>query len=165
MTYKGYTADIKFDSEANTFFGIILNSSAVIHFRGKSVEELEKSFQEGVDEYLTICEEEGIIPERPFSGEFRVRISPELHKKVFLQSKRAKLSINKFAIQAFEEKLLKSNIENVVSDIDKSFFQEIMQDLKGNMISTNDSSVETENSPEALQRNTTNNVIDFPLAN
>lgn len=108
MTYKGYKADITFDSDANTFYGEILNSAAVIHFRGNSIEDLEKSFREGIDEYLQVCEEEGIAPERPFSGEFRVRISPDLHKKIFFQAKKEKLSINKFAIQAFEEKLLNS---------------------------------------------------------
>ena len=112
MTYKGYKADIKFDSDANTFYGEILNSSAVIHFRGNSVEELEKSFKEGIDEYLTICAEEGISPERPFSGEFRIRISPDLHKQIFLQSKIENLSINKFAIKAFEEKLATSYMDN-----------------------------------------------------
>jgi predicted HicB family RNase H-like nuclease len=113
MTYKGYKADIKFDSDANTFYGEILNSAAVIHFRGSSVEELEISFKEGIDEYLTVCEEEGITPERPFSGEFRVRISPDLHKKIFFQAKKEKLSINKFAIKAFEEKILSSEREQI----------------------------------------------------
>jgi predicted HicB family RNase H-like nuclease len=111
MTYKGYKAEITFDSDANTLYGEILNSSAVIHFRGNSIEELEKSFQEGIDEYLLVCEVEGITPERPFSGEFRVRISPDLHKKIFFQAKKEKLSINKFAIKAFKEKLINSGKE------------------------------------------------------
>lgn len=61
MTYKGYKADIKYDSDANTFYGEILNSSAIIHCRGDSVQELVKSFQEGVDEYLAACEIVGMF--------------------------------------------------------------------------------------------------------
>lgn len=129
MTYKGYKAEIIFDSDANTFYGEILNSAAVIHFRGNSIDELEKSFREGIDEYLRVCEEEGITPERPFSGEFRVRISPDLHKKIFLQAKTEKLSINKFAIKAFEEKLLNSDRKEITTtgSGEKSFFQTTMK--------------------------------------
>lgn len=63
MTYKKYKADIFFDSDAKTFYGEIVNSSAVIHCRGTNLPDLKKSFKEGVDEYLMVCWEEGIIPE------------------------------------------------------------------------------------------------------
>jgi predicted HicB family RNase H-like nuclease len=162
MTYKGYKADIKFDSDANTFYGEILNSSAVIHFRGNSVEALEKSFKEGIDEFLTICEEEGISPERPFSGEFRVRISPDLHKEIFLQSKKENFSINKFVIKAFEEKL--ANCENEIlenTDIDdESFLKSIMKEV--NVISSNDTGFENGVDSGNLINDSTNNIIEFP---
>jgi len=166
MTYKGYKANIIFDSEANTFYGEILNSSAVIHFRGNSVEELEKSFQEGIDEYLIICEEEGIIPERPFSGEFRVRITPELHKKIFLQAKKEKLSINKFAIKAFEEKL-ENNEDKLLSTTDVagvSFYKNLIQDLRVGISSTTNTDFDTEVNTGILVNDSTNNIIDFPAA-
>jgi predicted HicB family RNase H-like nuclease len=166
MTYKGYKAEIKYDSDANTFYGEILNSSAIIHFRGDSVEELEKSFNEGIDEYLQICEEEDITPERPFSGEFRVRISPDLHKKVFLQSKKEHLSINKFAIKAFEEKITNSEIEssNVDDTKENSFFQNLMQENNIKITTSNDSDFESDLNSGNEANNLTNNIIDFPTA-
>lgn len=166
MTYKGYNADIKFDSDANTFYGEILNSSAVIHFRGNSVAELEKSFQEGIDEYLTICEEEGISPERPFSGEFRVRISPDLHKEIFLQSKKENISMNKFVIKAFEEKLANSTIEVASSaDIEEnSFSQSIIQEMSVKVTSSDDSGFYSDIDSENSMINSTNNIIEFSAA-
>ena len=107
MTYKGYIAQVKLDEEAKTFYGEILNSSAIIHFRGESVAALEKSFHEGVDEYLETCKEERIDPERTFSGEFRLRISPELHRKIFLYAKQEHISLNSFVKESLEEKVLK----------------------------------------------------------
>ena len=68
MEYRGYIAEAKFDEDAHAFYGEILNSHALIHFPGQSVQELEASFHEGVDEYLQVCSEEGIEPERTFSA-------------------------------------------------------------------------------------------------
>ena len=162
MKYKGYEAEIKFDNDANVFYGQILNSSAVIHFRGSSVEELNISFRESVDDYLLLCEELGASPERPFSGEFRVRISPDLHRRVFLRAKEENLSINKFAIKAFEEKLESKVDESQTEQKDEnkhSVYQELLEQAKVTTVTATDSDFSTE--VENLQ-DSTDNIITFP---
>ena len=53
-----------------------------INFRGETVAEARKSFEESVDAYLEFCESRGEAPEKPFSGEFLVRVDPTVHRSL-----------------------------------------------------------------------------------
>lgn len=105
MDYKGYIGDVKYDSEAHIFHGDVINTRDVITFQGKSVDELEKAFQESIDDYLVWCEEDGVEPEKPYSGKFNLRISPELHKEIAISAKLLKLSINRFVEKAIQDEI------------------------------------------------------------
>lgn len=86
MEYKGYIAKVEFDDEAEIFHGEVINLRDVITFQGTSVTELQRAFQESVEDYLAFCAERGEEPEKPFSGKFSVRIDPELHRQITLQA-------------------------------------------------------------------------------
>ena len=105
MEYKGYIGEVNFDSEAHIFHGEIINTRDVITFQGKTVDELEIAFQESVDDYIEWCLEEGVSPEKPYSGKFNLRLSPELHKEVAITAKKMKISINKFVEKAVVDEL------------------------------------------------------------
>jgi predicted HicB family RNase H-like nuclease len=105
MEYKGYIGEVGFDSDAHIFYGEVINTRDVITFQGKSVEDLEKAFQESIDDYITWCTEEGVSPEKPYSGRFNLRISPELHKEVAIIAKKLKMSINNFVEKAVVDEL------------------------------------------------------------
>ena len=77
MEYKGYLSRIEFDDEANIFHGEVINIRDVITFQGKSVDELRKAFEDSVEDYLAFCAEREEEPDKPFSGRFTVRLSPE----------------------------------------------------------------------------------------
>ncbi len=62
MEYKGYIGEASFDSDARIFHGEIINTKNVVTFQGTSVEELEKSFRDSVDDYLDWCREDGLKP-------------------------------------------------------------------------------------------------------
>jgi len=89
MEYKGYLSRIEFDDEANIFHGEVINIRDVITFQGKSVDELRKAFEDSVEDYLAFCAERGEEPDKPFSGRFTVRLSPEQHRKVVLAAEKA----------------------------------------------------------------------------
>ena len=59
MDYKGYVAVVNYDDEAKIFSGEVINTRDVITFQGESVSELEKAFQDSVDDYLEFCESRG----------------------------------------------------------------------------------------------------------
>jgi predicted HicB family RNase H-like nuclease len=105
MDYKGYTATVEYDSEAKIFHGDVINTRDVITFQGTTVEEIERAFKESVDDYTTWCKEEGVEPEKPYSGKFNIRLSPELHKEVSLRAKKLKISINNFVEKAITDEL------------------------------------------------------------
>ncbi|NCR14646.1 MAG: type II toxin-antitoxin system HicB family antitoxin [Microcystis aeruginosa LL13-03] len=67
MKYKGYEAIIEYDEEVRLFFGRVINIKDIIVFDGLSVDELEQSFQDVIDEYLADCQALNKTPEKPFS--------------------------------------------------------------------------------------------------
>ena len=103
MEYKNYQAVIEFDEEAKLFHGEVINTNDMITFQGTSVEELEQSFHDSVDDYLAWCEKLGQEPEKPLSGKFVIRIDPELHRQLSIKAKVNKKSINSLVIEALEK--------------------------------------------------------------
>ena len=82
MNYKGYRGQITYDDEAKIFHGEVIGLKDVSTFQGTSVKELEKAFKDSIDDYLAWCKEGGEQPEKTFSGNSRLRISPDLHAKL-----------------------------------------------------------------------------------
>ena len=82
LKYKGYIGTVDISLEDNVFFGRIDGINALVNFEGETVEDLKKAFEEAVDDYLIYCEEEGVEPEKSYSGQFNVRIDPGVHKKI-----------------------------------------------------------------------------------
>ena len=102
MTYKGYNASVELDADAGTFNGRVTGLRDVLHFQGRSFQELEAAFHEAVDDYLAWCAELGHEPERPFSGRVLVRMSSELHRAVAMRADRDGNSINQVVVDAIE---------------------------------------------------------------
>ncbi|MGD0232559.1 MAG: toxin-antitoxin system HicB family antitoxin [Syntrophorhabdales bacterium] len=94
MTYKGYSAKVEFDDEAMIFHGEVIGIRDVVTFQGKTVNELIKAFHDSVDDYLDMCKSRGEEPKKPFSGKFVVRVSPEVHRQIYVAAKKTGQSIN-----------------------------------------------------------------------
>jgi predicted HicB family RNase H-like nuclease len=54
----------------------------VVNFYGGSAKAVRTEFRRSVEEYLAVCREEGIAPDKPYSARFNVRLPPELHRAV-----------------------------------------------------------------------------------
>ena len=74
MKYKGYVAKIEYDEDNRIFTGMVINTRTVITFSGTSVKELESEFKNSVEDYLEWCKEDGISPEKPYSGKLNLRL-------------------------------------------------------------------------------------------
>jgi predicted HicB family RNase H-like nuclease len=105
MTYKGYVSAVEFDDEAGIFHGEVINTRDVITFQGDCVDGLRKAFEESIDEYLKFCSEIGKSPEKPFSGRLPLRLTPELHQKIFIKASQQGKSINRFITETLEKQV------------------------------------------------------------
>ena len=99
MKYKGYEGVVNYDEEAKLFHGEVIGLRDVITFQGTTVDELEQAFKDSVDDYLEFCKKKKRPPEKPFSGNLMLRISPEIHKEMTVEAKQRGLSLNAFLIE------------------------------------------------------------------
>jgi predicted HicB family RNase H-like nuclease len=97
LTYKGYTARVEFDERDEIFVGRILG------FHGNTVAQLKSEFHASIDDFLVQCKEEGVSPEKPASGQLMLRVTPELHSAALIAAKTNGISLNQWAIKAFED--------------------------------------------------------------
>ena len=102
MSYKGYQAIVAYDEDAEIFHGEVVNLRDVITFQGKSVKELKKAFVDSVEDYIDFCAQRGEAPEKPFSGQFVVRVDPPIHRAVATAAKQAGMSLNKWVAVTLE---------------------------------------------------------------
>ena len=59
MKYKGYEGVASFDEDDRVLHGRLLCTQDVVSFEAYDVNELEKAFQEAVDDYLEQCAASG----------------------------------------------------------------------------------------------------------
>jgi predicted HicB family RNase H-like nuclease len=105
MEYKGYVAVIQYDDRDNIFHGHLAGTYDDVFFEGSSIGQLERAFQQAVDDYLVYCEEAGREPSRAFSGQVRVRMDPELHRKAAVIADRKGVSLNRLITDALNQAL------------------------------------------------------------
>jgi predicted HicB family RNase H-like nuclease len=92
--YKGYYGHADYDHHADLFHGEVIGTRDVITFQGRSIDEVRKAFRDSIDDYLQFCRQRGESPDKPFSGKFLVRVSPQLHKQISVLAERAGTSLN-----------------------------------------------------------------------
>jgi predicted HicB family RNase H-like nuclease len=87
MKYKGFYGSIEFDADDLLFYGKLEFINSLISYEGETAKQIDSAFKEAVDDYLLICKERGIEPEKPFKGSLNVRIGSERHEKAALVAK------------------------------------------------------------------------------
>jgi predicted HicB family RNase H-like nuclease len=102
MHHDGYIATIELDEEAGLFHGEVINTRDVLTFQGRTLEELRAAFADTIADYMDWCRERGKEPECPYSGNFTVRLTPELHRRIAAAAARAGKSINGFVAETLE---------------------------------------------------------------
>ena len=105
MTYKGYLGSVAYSEKDNVFFGKIEGINGLVNFEGESVKELTDAFHKAVDDYLAYCEQEGIVPDKSYTGVLNVRLTPAIHRQIAILARQAGLTLNAFIKEAVEEKV------------------------------------------------------------
>lgn len=110
MEYKGYIGSVEFSEEDEVFFGSVIGIKSLISYEGTNAKELIEDFHGAVNDYLLVCEQEGIEPEKYYKGSFNVRIAPELHKEAAICARSRQISLNSFIEEAVKLLLSKQNL-------------------------------------------------------
>lgn len=103
MRYKGYLGEVTYDAEAKIFHGEVIGLKDVITFQGTTVDELEEAFRDSIDDYVSWCKKRGEEPEKAFSGNIRIRISPDLHAKLSQVATMQGVSLNSLIIDKLQK--------------------------------------------------------------
>ena len=102
MKYKEYIATISYDADDRIFIGEVIGTTDSLNFHGSNPDELEESFKNCVDNYLDYCAQIGQSPQTTYSGNFNVRVSPELHASASEFAARNNMSLNQVVLQALQ---------------------------------------------------------------
>ncbi len=108
MKYKGYEAIVEYDELDRLFTGRVINTRDILVFDGESVDELDESFHAVVDEYLEDCEATKKEQDKPHSGKFNLRLSPDRHRRAAIKAEREGISLNTLVENTLNEVLAKS---------------------------------------------------------
>jgi len=109
LEYKGYLGKVEFDEGANIFHGQIIGIRDVVTFQGQSVSELRQAYHDSIDDYLDYCKQRGEEPDKPCSGRFVVRISPDLHRKAAMLASLHGKSLNSWVIDCLNAQVAVSS--------------------------------------------------------
>jgi predicted HicB family RNase H-like nuclease len=106
MEHKGFAARVEYSEDDGCFIGHIAGIRDVIGFHGESVAELRSAFEEAVDDYLATCEKIGRTPNKPYSGQFRLRLAPELHARAAMLAETRGKSLNAWVSEVIEKSIV-----------------------------------------------------------
>ena len=109
MEYKGYRAAVTYDHEAGVIHGEVVDTRDVIFFEATSVEQLNREFRFSVDDYLSVCDERGRTPDKPFSGRVPLRLSPGLHREAAVAARAEGKSLNAWLVETIERATNQTN--------------------------------------------------------
>ena len=94
LEYKGYYGTVEFSAADNILFGKVIGINGLISYEGESIKILKEDFEGAIDDYLDMCKEKNIDPEKSYQGNFNVRVSPELYRSLALYSNSHGQSLN-----------------------------------------------------------------------
>lgn len=102
IQYKVYVGSVEFSEDDGIFYGKVMGIHSLISCEGESAHKLLNDFHSTVDDYLEICKAEGQEPEVAFKGSFNIRLSPELHKQIFIYLASHQISMNRYIGEVLE---------------------------------------------------------------
>lgn len=106
LEYKGYYGTVEFSDTDNILFGKVIGINSLLSFEGDSVKSLKEDFKGVIDDYLEMCAENGVSPEKHYRGTFNVRVSPELHRTLARYSATHGLTLNSTVEEAIKRYVL-----------------------------------------------------------
>lgn len=105
LKYKGYLAKIEYDSGEMILCGKIEGITDLVDFYSETTKDIKLEFEKAVDDYIQFCIEQGKTPEKPFKGNFNIRIPEDVHREAFIKANIQNKTLNQFVKEAIVEKI------------------------------------------------------------
>ncbi|MFO7747160.1 MAG: type II toxin-antitoxin system HicB family antitoxin [Orrella sp.] len=105
MCHKGYYGSIEPSLSDGVLKGRALFIADEVTYEAVTVAELQPAFEQAIDDYLESCQMQQKSPEKPFRGQFNVRVAPELHKSAALRAQQERTSLNTVVVNALRQYL------------------------------------------------------------
>ena len=114
LEYKRYRTVVEIDFETSKFHGKIEGIKDFVNFVADSIDDVVSEFHKAVDDYLALCDELGVEPEKEYRGKFNVRVKPQIHRDLAMKAVEENKSLNLVVEEAISAYLYGS-IGNKVS--------------------------------------------------
>lgn len=102
MRFGEYEAVISFDPDIAMFRGEFVGLNGGADFYADSIAKLRKEGEISLRVFLEFAKEKNIEPKKRFSGQFVLRLKPEVHKKYALLAKSKNMSLNQVLSNTLE---------------------------------------------------------------
>ena len=81
LKYKGYFGSIEYSESDKVYHGQLEFIRDLVTYESVDAKGMKSAFEMAVDNYLELCEAEGLEPNTPLKGSFEVRPGRELHSR------------------------------------------------------------------------------------
>lgn len=95
----GYRAAISYDPETDMFRGEFIGLNGGADFYARDIDGMKKEGKISLDMFLKMCEDDG-VPPRKSTGNFALRMAPELYDTATATAHDKGMSLNAFICQA-----------------------------------------------------------------
>jgi len=65
LEYKGYYGSVEYSKEDDVLHGKLVGIDDLVSYDGMCLQSLKRCFIEAVDDYLEMCDAEGLKPDKP----------------------------------------------------------------------------------------------------
>ncbi len=110
MKHNGYLAKIHYSDKEQLFIGKLACIENEVTFQANSVGGLKTAMVQAVENYLNVCKQQGLEPQKNYSGKFVVRVGPEIHARAVVAAEAGGKSLNVWVVEAMTEKALQAGI-------------------------------------------------------
>lgn len=102
LSYKDYEGTAELDMARGVCRGKVLFIDDLVTYESASPADLQKEFEDAVDDYLETCTALEKEPQRPFHGQFNVRVIPAIHRAATLRAVADGVKLNVVVARALD---------------------------------------------------------------
>lgn len=118
LIHDGYVATVSLDLENQVLHGSVVNTRDILTFEAENLADLKAAFAATIADYKAWCAEEGVTPERPYSGNVTLRLPVETHRLAAVQATATGVSLNAWLVSTVECALDRRPLTMTQSDLD-----------------------------------------------